>query len=217
MKLDGMQKWQTIFSPSIWAKTNKSTHSLGLWHHLGGMQISRECSWPYVSQMCLHWARSFHHWHDSVQDSWFDHRQGSFPTYQHAQNCKTTSALSIFCHENKRKSNTSSRGWWGTTPRSVLLPCNDIGPPLWNPLIQNPAWDSAFWKFSCKQECQEGIHPHWSFLQWDALWCWWPQSRLGLYGLDWHRGKSRNSVRITPFKNMVFHLLKKLGNQLCNL
>ncbi len=31
------------------------------------------------------------------------------------------------------------------------------------------------------------------------------------------RGKRRNSVGITPFKNMVLHSLKKAGNQLCNL
>ncbi len=133
-----------FLSSTIWAKTNKSTHSLGLWNHLGGMQTSWECSQLYAWQKCPRWARSSHHWHDSVWESWFDHRQGSFLTCRHARSCKTALAWSIFCCENKIKSNISLRGWWGITPRSVSLPCNKIGLLLWKLLNQRPAWVSAF-------------------------------------------------------------------------
>ncbi len=106
------------------------------------------------------------------------------PTCSKSQDCFGLG--SIFCCESKRKSNTYLKGWWGTTLRSVFLPCNKIGSFLWNPLNQHPAWVSAFWKISWEQECQEGIHLFWSFQQWDALQHLWPQSCLGLYGLDWH-------------------------------
>ena len=40
-------------------------------------------------------------------------------------------------------------------------------------------------------------------------------SLMGWIGISW--GKCRNGVGITPFKDVVFHLLEKTGHQFCNL
>jgi hypothetical protein len=131
MKLGGMQKRQTIFV-SKYMGQNKQVYAL-----FGPLASPRRyANFPGMfTTLCLAKVSPlsqtfFNHWHDSVQESWFDHRLGSFPTCQHAQNCKTALAWSIFCRENKRKSDSSLRGWWGTTPQLVFLPFNEICPLL---------------------------------------------------------------------------------------
>ncbi len=163
------KKGKPFLSPNIWAKTNKSTHSLDLWHHLGGMQTSRECSRPYAWQKCPRWARPFLTTGMTVfKNPGLIIGWDLFPLANMLKIARLLWLGAFFVVKTKERAillwevgGEQLHNWCSFLLMKYARFCEI----LWT----STRLVSAFWKFSHVQECQQGIHPLWSFKQQEAL------------------------------------------------